>query len=189
MSLSKIYTKPIAYLTSFKRLIRDTIGSLLIRNWKQMKKENIMPIEGVMLPEVLRIQGEGFENQRQDMLIRYSTKLKKIFYVIKSQNHVVGYSVYYIILIPTFKGFKKKSVVCSISIDRNFRKQGFGEKLLEESIQEMRLNKIASVLLYVSVNNASAIKLYEKVGFRIIRETTNICGENERCYEMELSLV
>ncbi|WP_341537111.1 GNAT family N-acetyltransferase [Methanosarcina barkeri] len=58
-----------------------------------------------------------------------------------------------------------------MSIDRNFRRKGFGEKLLEESIQEMRLNKIASVLLYVNVNNTSAIKLYEKLGFRIIKET------------------
>nr|WP_243684968.1 N-acetyltransferase [Methanosarcina barkeri] len=56
-------------------------------------------------------------------------------------------------------------------MDRNFRRKGFGEKLLEESIQEMRLNKIASVLLYVNVNNTSAIKLYEKLGFRIIKET------------------
>lgn len=173
----------------FKRLIQDTAGAFLIRNWKQMEKENVMPIEDFMLPEVLRIQGEGFENQRPEKLIKYSKKLRKIFYIIKSQNQVVGYSVYYIRLIPTFQGFKKKSVVCSISIDRNFRRMGFGEKLLKESIQEMRLNKIASVLLYVNVNNTSAIKLYEKLGFRIIKETKNICGENEKCYEMELSLV
>lgn len=38
----------------------------------------------------------------------------------------------------------------------------------------MRLNKIASVLLYVNVNNTSAIKLYEKLGFRIIKETKKI---------------
>lgn len=173
----------------FKRLIRDTVGAHLIRNWKQTEKDNVIPIEDVMLPEVFRIQEEGFENQRQDKLIRYSKILRKIFYVIKSQNQVVGYSIYYIRLIPSFKGFKKKSVICSISIDRNFRREGFGEKLLKESIQEMRLNKITSVLLYVSINNISAIKLYEKLGFRIIKEMKNICGENEKCYEMELSLI
>lgn len=173
----------------FKRLIRDTFGALLMRNWKQTEKDDVIPIEDAMLPEVFRIQEEGFENQRQDKLIRYSKKLRKIFYVIKSQNQVVGYSIYYIQLVPSFKGFKKKAVICSISIDRNFRRKGFGEKLLQESIQEMRLNKIASVLLYVSINNISAIKLYEKLGFRIIKEMKNICGDNEKCYEMELSLI
>lgn len=148
-----------------------------------------MPVEDVMLPEVFKIQKEGFENQRQDKIIKYSKKLRKIFYVIKSQNQVVGYSIYYIRLIPSLKGFKKKSVICSISIDRNFRRKGFGEKLLKESIQEMKLNEITSILLYVNVNNTSATKLYEKLGFRIIKETKSVCGENERCYEMELSLV
>lgn len=169
--------------------MRYIIGALLLRNWEQTEKENVTPLEDVMLPEILRIQEEGFKNQSPDKLIKYSKRLRKIFYVIKSQNQVVGYSTYYIRLVPSFKGFKKKSVVCSIAIDRNFRGKGFGEKLLKESIREMRLNKIASVLLYVNVNNLSAIQLYEKLGFRIIKEIKNICGENERCYEMELSLV
>ncbi len=65
----------------FKRLIRDTVGAFLIRNWKQTEKENVMPIEDFMLPEVLRIQGEGFENQRHDKLIKYSKNFKKIFFI------------------------------------------------------------------------------------------------------------
>lgn len=188
MSLSKICIKPTMYLIYFKRLIRDAIGVFLIRNWKQTEKESVMPIEDVMLPEVFRIQEEGFENQGQNELIKYSKKLRKIFYVIKSQDQVVGYSTYYIRLIPSLKGFKKISVICSISVDKSFRRKGFGEKLLKESIQEMKLNKVSSILLYVSVNNTSAVKLYEKLGFRIIKETKNICGD-KRCYEMELNLI
>jgi [ribosomal protein S18]-alanine N-acetyltransferase len=45
----------------------------------------------------------------------------------------------------------------------------FANELLKKSIREMRLNRIASVLLYV--NNIPAIKLYEKLGFRVIKET------------------
>ncbi|MDQ1251673.1 MAG: [ribosomal protein S18]-alanine N-acetyltransferase [Euryarchaeota archaeon] len=52
----------------------------------------------------------------------------------------------------------------------------------------MRLNKIVSVLLYVNVNNVAAIKLYEKLGFRITKEMKDICGQNEKCYAMELNL-
>jgi [ribosomal protein S18]-alanine N-acetyltransferase len=55
------------------------------------EKENIESIEDNMLPEVLRIQAEGFETRSSDKHITYSKRLKKIFYVIKSQNQVVGY--------------------------------------------------------------------------------------------------
>ena len=75
-----------------------------------------------------------------------------------------------------------------IAIDRNFRGMGFANGLLEGSIREMRLNRIVSVLLYVNVNDTPAIKSYEKQGFRVIKETKNVCGQNERCYEMELNL-
>lgn len=76
MSLSKIYVKPVAYLMRFKRMIRNTIGVFLIRNCKQTIKESIIPIEDVMLPEVFKIQKEGFENQRLDKTIKYSKKLR-----------------------------------------------------------------------------------------------------------------
>jgi len=53
----------------------------------------------------------------------------------------------------------------------------------------MRLNRISSILLYVSVTNVPAIKLYEKMGFVIIKQTENVCGQNEMCYKMELQLI
>jgi [ribosomal protein S18]-alanine N-acetyltransferase len=187
MDLSKIHIQTIAYFMSFKRLMRDSIGALLIKRWEHTEKD-IESIEDNMLPEVLRIQVEGFETRSSDKLIKYSKRLRKIFYVIKSQNQVVGYSIYYLQPVLSFKGLKKKSVICSISIDKNFRVRGFANRLLNESIREMRLNKIASVLLYVNVNNVPAIKLYEKLGFRITKETKNICGQSEKCYEMELNL-
>jgi ribosomal-protein-alanine N-acetyltransferase len=30
--------------------------------------------------------------------------------------------------------------------------------------------------------------LYEKIGFSIIKEIKDICGQKERCYKMELKL-
>ena len=73
-------------------------------------------------------------------------------------------------------------------MDKDFRRKGYGEKLLKESIKEMRLNGISSILLYVNIKNLPAIKLYEKVGFRIITEIEDICGPKEKCYEMELTI-
>ncbi|WP_243466426.1 GNAT family N-acetyltransferase [Methanosarcina mazei] len=111
-----------------------------------------------MLSEILRIQAEGFEYGRQGEILKY------------------GYCIYY--LRPDFSvtGLEKRSVIYSIAIDREFRNRGFGRKLLEESIKEMKMNSVSAICLYVNINNLPAIKLYEKIGFSIIKEIKDICG-------------
>jgi [ribosomal protein S18]-alanine N-acetyltransferase len=188
ISVQKAQLKFAMLLMSFKRSLYNASGSLFLIKWKQVYKENVVPVENSMIPEVLRIQSEGFENQSPDILVRHSKKMKKTFYVIKSQDEPVGYCAYYIIPVLSLRHFKKKSVLRSIAIDKNFRNRGFGEKLLRESIKEMRLNGVASVFLYVNVKNFSAISLYKKIGFRIIKKVKDVCGICETCYEMDLKL-
>jgi len=60
--------------------------------------------------------------------------------------------------------------------------------LLRESIKEMRLNGLTSILLYVKVKNLYAINLYKKIRFRIIKKVKDVCGNCETCYEMGLKL-
>jgi len=188
MGLTKIHTRSAIYLMSFKRLLQDTAGSLLVKQWKLIEKEDIVPIEDSMLPEVLRIQVDGFENGNEEKLIKYSKKSRNVFYVIKDKDKIVGYCVYYLKPVLSLKGFEKQSVISSIATDKNFRGKGFAERLLKGSIEEMKVNGITFIHLYVNVNNLPAIKLYEKTGFRIIKQVENICGQNEKCYEMGLRL-
>lgn len=185
----KIHARSIGYLISLKKLLCDTTGNLLVKKWKSIEKGDIVSIEEHMLPEVLRIQAEGFKNGSSEKLIRYSKNSKNIFYVIKNVDEIVGYCVYYIKPALSLKGFEKKSVISSIAIDRNFRGRGFAERLLKSSTEEMKANGISSVLLYVNINNLPAIHLYQKIGFRKIKQVKNICGQSEKCYEMELRLV
>jgi ribosomal-protein-alanine N-acetyltransferase len=109
--------------------------------------------------------------------------------VVLDQDRVVGYCIYYIKPVLSLKGFKKKSVIYSISIDKDFRRKGYGEKLLRESAREMGVNGITSILLYVNTKNLPAIKLYEKIGFKTTNEIKDICGLKETCYEMELKIL
>jgi ribosomal-protein-alanine N-acetyltransferase len=159
-----------------------------MKKWKNTKKEDIVSIDETMLPEVLRIHAEAFNRKNQENLIKYSKRLRKIFYVIKSRNKIAGYCSYYLKPELSFKGLRIKSVIYSIATDNKFRGEGYGRRLLEESIKEMKLNGIYSILLYVDVKNIPAIKLYKKMGFQIIKKTKNICGQNEICYIMELKL-
>jgi Acetyltransferases len=189
MGLTKVQATLTVYLISFERLIQDIVSTLYIRKWKQAKKENVVSIEDSMLPEIIRIQSEGFEDNSHNGIKRYSKRMRKIFYVVKSRDLVVGYCIYYMKPAVSIKGFKKKSVIYSISIDKSFRRKGYGEKLLKESIKEMKLNGVSSVILYVNTKNLPARKLYEKVGFKKTAKIKDICGPNETCYEMELKII
>jgi len=153
---------------SLKKLLRDTTGNLLVKKWKSIEKEDIVSIEDYMLPEVLRIQTEGFKNGSPAKLIKYSKNSRNIFYVVKSRDKIVGYCVYYLKPALSLKGFEKKSVISSIATDINFRGRGFAESLLRSSIEEMKVNGISSVFLYVNINNLPAIHLYKKIGFQEI---------------------
>lgn len=180
--------KFVSFLADFKKLLRNTIGAYLLKNWKSTAKEDIVPVDESMFPEIRRIQAEAFDSKNQENLIKYAIKLGKIFYVIKSQDKIAGYCAYYLSPEISFKGLRKKSVIYSIATDNKFRGKGYGMKLLEESIKEMKLNGIYSILLYVNVKNTPAVNLYEKMGFQIIKEIKDICGHNEKCYLMELKL-
>lgn len=84
MGLTKIQVTLSVYVTSFERLIKDIITSIYTRKWIQVEKENVVSIEDSMLPEIIRIQAEGFGTKGQNGVKRYSKRMKKIFYVIKS---------------------------------------------------------------------------------------------------------
>ena len=104
-----------------------------------------------MISEIHRIQAEGFKNGSPEKLVKYSKDYKNIFHVIKSQDKVIGYCTYYLKLILSFKGFVKQSVISEISIDRNFRVNGFAEGLLNESTGEMKLKSILFIISYVNI--------------------------------------
>ena len=171
-----------------RRLLRETAGTFLERQWEQAEKGNIVLVEERMLPEILRIQAEGFKHINREKIVRYSNSFKKTFYVIENQDKIVGYCIYYLKPALSSKGFEKQSVISEIAIDKNFRGRGFAEKLLKESIEEMKLNTVSSILLYVSTENQPAISLYEKFGFRKTKKVKNVCSPGEICHEMELRL-
>ncbi len=189
MDFTKTHTRLSEQLMILKRVIRDTAGTFLSRQWKQTEKENIVPVEDSMLPEIFRIQAEGFQHKNQVKIVRYSNSFRKTFYVIKNQGKVTGYCVYYLKPVISFRGLKKQSVISELAIDRNLRGKGFAEKLLKESIEEMKINRVSSILLYVNIKNLPAISLYEKFGFRKTKRVKNVCGPKETCYEMKLRLV
>lgn len=53
----------------------------------------------------------------------------------------------------------------SLAVDPAYRGRGIGEKLMREMIEQLRLRNVRRIYLEVEASNASAIKLYQRIGF------------------------
>ena len=61
---------------------------------------------------------------------------------------------------------KKEGFIYDIFVKREFRGKGIGKILLEKAQSYCREKGYSRILLMVSVNNANAIGLYSKMGFK-----------------------
>lgn len=55
--------------------------------------------------------------------------------------------------------------ITNVVIDKNYRNQGIGTKMLQYLIEDGYKNGLTAFTLEVRVSNESAIRLYEKLGF------------------------
>lgn len=175
-------------INQIKRTTSDYLGSAITRNWKKIPSTNIVTLDPHLFPEVLRIYHKVFNTTSEALFFRYSKIFNHIFYVAKQNSTVVGYCVYYIKPSISFKGIKKEAIIYSIAVDKKNQKKGIGKEILLISIQEMINNNVSEITLYVNKKNHPAYNLYSNVGFKIIGELKNICGEGENCYKMKLDI-
>ena len=94
-------------------------------------------------------------------------------WVIESESTgVVGFVDYWI----TFDS----ATICQICVNPLFRRKGLGSMLLEEMLKDCRTERVNNITLEVRENNFSAIKLYEKHGFKhvLVKEGYYSNGDN-----------
>ncbi len=67
----------------------------------------------------------------------------------------------------------------SLAVDPAYRGRGIGEKLMREMIEQLRLRNVRRIYLEVEASNASAIKLYQRIGFRKIGTLSDYYGDGK----------
>lgn len=170
-----------------KKKFEDGVGYLLIKNkWRKTEKEDIDIVNTETLKHVMLIYKDNFNRENTTQLDKYSKIFRDILYVMENEDGVVGYCGYYIKPVFSNRGLKVKSVIYSFAIDKKHRRKKYGEKLLIESIKEMKLNKISSIELYVNEKNLPAIELYEKIGFHTKEKAINMLSGKFNKMELEL---
>ena len=79
------------------------------------------------------------------------------YYVSEKDGHIVGGC-------GVFMAAGEGSIT-NVVVDKNFRNQGIGTRMLQYLIEEGRKNGLCAFTLEVRVSNTQAIHVYEKLGF------------------------
>lgn len=132
------------------------------------------------LPEILTIENASFSDPwtfqgfLDCLKYSYSTLL-----TCKADGRVAGYGCLY--------AFGEEGEIINVAIAPEFRGRGYGEKLVFELIHQGRIKGVSRFILDVRMSNASAIRLYEKAGFKTIAIEKNFYeNPKEDAWLMEL---
>lgn len=156
-----------------KRDLHDLIGSVSIIYFKKCKIKTIS-CQKSDLQNVIKIYQENFGGGAERTIKIYQIFFKKTFYVLKGgTDNLLGYCIYYIHINFNRWRFVKVATIYSFAVDDAYKNQGIGGNLLKESINELTENNVWNILLFVNINNHSALHLYEKYGFKVIGEVEN----------------
>lgn len=78
--------------------------------------------------------------------------------------------------------------ILNLAVDENFKKQKIGSLFIEKTIEIAKEKGINKLTLEVETQNFPALKLYEKFGFKRVRERKSYYSNGQNCYELELVL-
>ncbi len=102
------------------------------------------------------------------------------FLVVSLNGCIVGYSA------SVLRG--SEGHIISIAVHPNYRGIGIGEKLLMKSIKRLKDLGAKRVILEVKVDNIRALKLYQKLGFKIVKTLKNYYWDGADAYRMTLNV-
>lgn len=149
-----------------------------LRQRGNMKTE-IYNLDERFLDEIEIIENASFKSPWSKSAYLSEVYNESAFYkVITVENEVVGYG-----------GFRKifdEAHITNIAVKESFRSRGFGKMIMEELIEQARELEISSMTLEVRVSNISAVKLYEKMGFKSAGVRPKYYGDGEDAFIMWL---
>jgi ribosomal protein S18 acetylase RimI-like enzyme len=90
---------------------------------------------------------------------------------------IIGYITFYIKDQPDYWVVKKIGDISGLMVNKNFRQNGIGTKLVMKAIEYFEQNGIKYYTVFTSINNANGISLYKRCGLKELQ--TTLYGEIE----------
>jgi ribosomal-protein-alanine N-acetyltransferase len=133
-----------------------------------LERIKIEPMKEEDLPEVMEIERNSFPIPWAENSFRYELNKNKeiaILKVAKLDKLLVGYVCYWLLF--------KEVHIMNLAVHNDFRRQGIGEALIRAALKEARGKGGLRATLEVRASNTPAIKLYEKLGFKVTAKRHN----------------
>ena len=130
------------------------------------------------------------ENYSNSFFMELYEKFPRTFVVAETEGVIVGYVMCRIerdfssLSLRPFN-ITKKGHIISIAVLPEYRSKGVGSALVEEALEAMSVHYGAErCYLEVRVSNATALKLYGKLGFEVEKTLTGYYSDGEDAYIM-----
>ena len=108
---------------------------------------------------VLEIEKASFSDPYPANILVDIYNLGAGFLVAQENNRLLGYIIFWI-------RFEDEGHIISIAVDKSYRRQDVGSKLVETSLEIFKKFNVKRIKLEVSVGNKGARKFYSKMGFK-----------------------
>ena len=103
---------------------------------------------------------------------------------------IVAYIMWRVEKAPSINSLKyiNKAHLVSIAVSESYRRRGIATILLSNSMKAIKKYKIHEYVLEVRVSNYTAIRLYEKLDYKIENIKKNYYRDGENAYFMTLAI-
>lgn len=145
---------------------------------------NIKKVTSKDLKKIKEIESMVFgKNAFSEKLIKKLIK-ENLFFLKLEKSSIKKHLIGFIIVIMDQNDCAN---IINVLINPKYQNKGYGSFLLNQTILKIKeFEKVKKIILNVNINNSSAIKLYEKIGFRIIQKINNYYQLRDSAYLMEL---
>jgi [ribosomal protein S18]-alanine N-acetyltransferase len=179
---TKIFNK----IIFFHRIISDYFGSLKVKK-HILSSKKIRTFNDNDLEMILDLYNSCFGKKDHYQILKYPTLFRNTFYIYEENDKIIAYLGFYIHL--KIIGFKlvQEATVYSECVAEKQRGKGLFTDILKESLLELKNNNVGVVYAFIRKDNIASLHVHQKLGFKIIDNTSKICG-GDGFYQVKLKL-
>jgi len=134
------------------------------------------------IPRVYEIERMSFEDPYDVNVLEQLFDFGAGFLIAQINGYVVGYIIFWI-------NSEDKGHIISLAVDKNYKRQKIGSKLIKRAIATFIEFDIFTITLEVRAKSIEAVDFYEAVGFKKDRFVSNYYEDGADAFKMSLNFL